>query len=54
MTGPDQQSHSVGHAECNECWTTWLAVWPLGARNLRCPNCDSTHTTRTSIEEEEE
>jgi hypothetical protein len=42
-----------GNVECFDCGKTWVAVWPLGADMLECPNCGGTNTDRT-IEEERE
>ncbi|MCL2874753.1 MAG: hydrogenase maturation nickel metallochaperone HypA [Betaproteobacteria bacterium] len=36
-----------GTAECFECDYEWIAVWPLGADALECPECGSDDTDRT-------
>lgn len=37
-----------GMAECFCCEHTWIAVWPLGAEALECPECGSVDTDRTA------
>lgn len=46
ITDPEMQPHCAGKAECLDCKRAWVAVWPLGADNLECPNCHSTNTGR--------
>lgn len=38
--------HMAGHASCDECAHEWVAVWPMGADALECPNCGSHETDR--------
>ena len=35
-----------GTASCLNCGHEWIAVWPLGAESLECPDCGSTDTDR--------
>lgn len=42
-----------GHAQCLDCGRHWVAVWPLGADPLECPDCGKFHTTREPFSEEE-
>lgn len=42
----------AGIAECFDCQREWVAVWPLGADDLKCPSCHSTNTDRTAHEKE--
>jgi hypothetical protein len=35
-----------GEAWCLECHNEWVAIWPLGAESLECPDCGSTDTDR--------
>lgn len=39
----------TGNAECLTCGHEWLAVWPLGANDLECPNCGESDTVRESL-----
>jgi Zn finger protein HypA/HybF involved in hydrogenase expression len=43
---PLLQHWAHGSAECLDCQHTWVAVWPLGADALECPECHSTNTDR--------
>jgi len=36
----------AGSAECLRCGCEWVAVWPLGADSLECPDCGETDTVR--------
>lgn len=36
----------AGTAECLDCGTEWVAVWPLAAKQLECPECGSSDTVR--------
>jgi hypothetical protein len=38
--------HAHGTATCNDCGNEWVAVWPLGADALECPNCHGSNTDR--------
>ncbi len=40
-----------GHAECLNCDHKWIAVWPLGADALECPQCGSADTDREAVNE---
>jgi Zn finger protein HypA/HybF involved in hydrogenase expression len=33
-------------AECLDCGKEWVAVFPLGAGDLECPQCGSDNTVR--------
>lgn len=35
-----------GTAECLDCGREWVAVWPLAADDLECPDCGSQNTVR--------
>lgn len=39
----------TGKAECLACEHEWIAVWPLGANDLECPNCGGRDTVRESL-----
>lgn len=46
ITDPEMQPHRSGAAECLDCDYSWVAVWPVGADALECPNCHGTETDR--------
>lgn len=46
ITDIEEQPHCAGQAQCNQCRNVWVAVWPLAADNLECPDCHSTDTDR--------
>lgn len=35
-----------GPAQCLTCAADWMAVWPLGAEPLECPECGGNDTVR--------
>lgn len=35
-----------GLAQCLQCGHEWVAVWPLAAEPLECPQCGSSDTVR--------
>lgn len=46
MIGDLEPGFCAGPAECLTCAHAWVAVWPLAAGYLECPNCGSTDTIR--------
>lgn len=38
----------AGDAECLTCGAEWIAVWPLGAEAIECPECGGFDTDRTA------
>jgi predicted RNA-binding Zn-ribbon protein involved in translation (DUF1610 family) len=41
----------TSHAECLTCGHIWIAVHPLNADDLECPQCGSTDTVRENTVE---